>query len=433
MFPTEIYHYILSFSDGFERENMKLVCKEWNNFRFNIEIEDPFRDREVSYIKGNLFYNLFKYGHEDLIEVYIDRHDIMWYETIYSLACFYGMERLVKRCIDCGINEWSIGAHNASLGGHIELVKMLVRLSRGNIQYDYVLQAAVISNNSEIIEYLLNFTRIDTLLYYAGIFCNIDVIDKYLTLVRENILDEMLICSCKYGRMDLIETLIKLGARDFDGGFDMACRSGYLDIAKYMIGKGAQPDDVIDSFEIACIDGHYDMVKYMIENDYNPYDWNVIFNLCSRCTNLELINYVTLHYEARTMEDVEDAFRSACFEGNIETVKYYISLGAREWNDGLANSARVGDMEIVKLMLSKGANDFNRALIEAATGGYINIVKLMISLGANKWDEAMIAARNNGNENIARLMIKYGAKDNGEYPDPMDYYYGCSRINVLEF
>lgn len=47
----------------------------------------------------------------------------------------------------------------------------------------------------------------------------------------------------------------------------------------------------------------------------------------------------------------------ACYGGHIDIVKYAISHGADNWNNGLYGACSSGDAEIAQLMISKGAND----------------------------------------------------------------------------
>jgi hypothetical protein len=154
MFPLEIYYHILCNCDGFERENMKPMCRAFSEFKFDIKTDNPARDREVSLLQDKDFRYLFEYGHEDLIKIYLVSHkskrgiDALIYASqfgLYSLfdylmtsgrrrrsntgmlaACVGGNIDIVKKMIERGANNWNEGLIKACGSAHPSIVILML-------------------------------------------------------------------------------------------------------------------------------------------------------------------------------------------------------------------------------------------------------------------------------------------------------------------
>src|SRR3989338_3825111 len=68
--PTEIWHRILSFTNGFEFENMRPVCKIFNTANRIANPKDPIESQEVRLIRWNCktFSKLGKLGYYSIIK-----------------------------------------------------------------------------------------------------------------------------------------------------------------------------------------------------------------------------------------------------------------------------------------------------------------------------------------------------------------------------
>ena len=255
--------------------------------------------------------------------------------------------------------------HSACFHGHLQLAEFLISKG-GNIEAKSnvkktPLHIACIDNQYQIIEYLLS------------IGANIDAKDYYYKTPLHY--------ACEYGHLQLANYLISKGAdidaKDREGNYVIhiavignllpivqyliekqnvdvnikgyedktplhyACESGYIQIAEYLIYKGAKIycTDINDDSEIhlASKRGHLQMVQYLIEKQ------NIDVN--------------TKGYEKRT------PLHYACEKGYLQIVEYLISKGANIEEkdiDGntplhIANLNFIND-EISKFLISHGAN-----------------------------------------------------------------------------
>lgn len=205
MLPNELLHYIVSKMDGFERENMRLVCKMFNEFSFVANKTNPAKYREVSLINKNNIEDLFTYGHEDLVEIYARKHYI---PDGLNLCYINNMHSAIKYFIDK--DNCSHLFIRACIDGFIDIVRLAI--SKGANKWNYGLQ-----------------------------------------------------CACLGGYMDIVLLMIENGANDWNGGLRNSCYSGNIEICKLMISKGA--NDFGGGFSSACAGLQKSTAKLMIEND----------------------------------------------------------------------------------------------------------------------------------------------------------------------
>ncbi len=99
--PIEVLQIIVSFCDGFERENMRPVCKAFNNFKIIVNTDYPARDREVSRLRPDDINLLGKCKHYDIIIGVMKRENLSEKMRYYAFrVCYdYGILHNVKNVI----------------------------------------------------------------------------------------------------------------------------------------------------------------------------------------------------------------------------------------------------------------------------------------------------------------------------------------------
>jgi len=79
----------------------------------------------------------------------------------------------------------------------------------------------------------------------------------------------------------------------------------------------------------------------------------------------------------------------AALGGHIDLCKYFIKIGATDFNVALAYAAEGGHKDLCHYFIKLGAKDFNYALANAAEGGHLDICKYLIKLGATNFKSAL--------------------------------------------
>ena len=240
--------------------------------------------------------------------------------------------------------------------------------------------------------------------------------------------NKTLITEAIRGNFDRIKTYL---GSEFDVNFAdedrrtplfVASYKGHLEIAKFLLSKGAKPD--LDNkhgetpLYIASQEGHTKIVELLLNNKVEP--------------NL-----------ARS--DGATSLFVALENGHLEVVKLLLSAGAnpnKARNDGvtpLLMASQEGYKEIVKLLLDKGVDpnlsnkDRITPLLMASQEGYTEIVKLLLDNGANPnlsnedGTNPLLVASQEGYTEIVKLLLDKGAR-----PDLTDKYSETPLCVVLQ-
>ena len=117
----------------------------------------------------------------------------------------------------------------------------------------------------------------------------------YHTYVRSKFNYINLERACRGGCLQIAQFMIKKGATDYDNGLRGACSGGHLQLAQFMIDKGAKDYD--HGLYEACRGGHLHLAQFMIDKGTTNYD----YGLCG-----------------------------ACFGGHIQLAQFMIDKGATE-------------------------------------------------------------------------------------------------------
>jgi len=183
--------------------------------------------------------------------------------------------------------------------------------------------------------------------------CDADTVSLFREIIENG---------CNLGR---VKYLVNIGANIHVRGdyntMALICKNGCLKTLKYTIQHFLQNEWSMFMFKYEKFFSHLEIVKYLAS----------ITDVC-----------VTLLYS-------NDALQCGALYGNVEIVKYLMSIGAdihanRDW--ALQLSAMKGHIDVVKYLVSNGA-DIRRwddyPLHAAAKNGHLDIVKYLISVGAN--------------------------------------------------
>lgn len=118
---------------------------------------------------------------------------------------------------------------------------------------------------------------------------NDNFICEYNVIHKIKYLSNSLWYPCRYGRLKIVNLLIRRGVDDYNYGLYCACLGGHLKIAEFMIEKGA--DKYNYALEGACKGGHLELVKLLIENGANDWAWGL--SVACRYGHTEIIKLMT--------------------------------------------------------------------------------------------------------------------------------------------
>ena len=331
--------------------------------------------------------------------------------------------------------------------GNLDMVKFLLKNNKFNKKkLEVCASRAARKNQVEIVNFFIkkgltkDFNRI---MANAGFCGNINLIDKMLKLGAKGY-NYCAWAAARNNQIDIINYMLSLGADNF---LDIACgaaRGGYLYLIELFMDFSDIENINILMFN-AVYGGHINIVKYLINKGANDFNRGLI--AASKKGDLEITklmleknanNYfiafkVALNYEnleiLKILPDLSiDYYNSAIAQaiaGNksLKIISFIFDKGVNNYKYIMNLASFIGSMKTVKILIKKGVNEYNEGLKGASIGGFLNIAKLMLKLKANNVDESMI---DSSNVNIVKLLIKKGGN---KYEETM---YNASRRGYID-
>lgn len=120
-----------------------------------------------------------------------------------------------------------------------------------------------------------------------------------------------------------------------------------------------------------------------------------------------VINYINNTFFHYDLGDLDGAAINALHNGNINSLKDYLYLGANNYYDIAIDSAEIGNVNIIKIIIKYLDND---EIVEvaniAAVMDNLNIIKFIVKyLDNDELNDIVITAANNGNFNIVKYLL----------------------------
>lgn len=393
-------------------------------------------------------YRAAKQGHLDMVKLLLERNpellnfkmnDEVFDFTVLSYAAKADKKDIVEYLLQQGANasipdgNRTLPLHWAAYNGNLDMVKLLLDSkpktlnSLGN-QGSTALMLSARNSKMDVLKYLLDKNA------------NVNIRDElgYLPLHW----------ATQNGHLDTVKLLIDNDLCDVNStgspagatALGIAAMEGKLDIAKYLIEKGADLNIPCNAGYLplhwAASEGRLDFLKFLIDNNHYEIDLKNRRNAT--------------------------ALRVACEKGRTEIVEYLLDKGANAWIAGIDNhipmimASYLGHLEIVKLFLDKnpdcidtkffkgitllraaaegnkldtlqyllangaspmiGDNDDDLPLHSAAYHGHLNVVKFLrenhpASVNYKNFTQGtpLSAAAKNGKLEIVRYLLQYGA------------------------
>ncbi|XP_046580888.1 kinase D-interacting substrate of 220 kDa-like [Haliotis rubra] len=219
-----------------------------------------------------------------------------------------------------------------------------------------------------------------------------------------------------------------------------AALSRHRDVVKLLVRKGADislVDEVgYNILHLACQGGDVETVKLVLSLDMLAVNSRALKNrtpgmLAAREGHRDLVEFLVSKGEDVSLVDEygNNMLHYACTKGDIETVKYILSLNvvdinSRGWNSRtpVIDAASGGNRDVVNLLVANGSDvslvdvDGNNILYYASVSGDMETVKYILSLNivdinSRGWNgrTPLMEAANLGNSDVVNLLVSNGA------------------------
>ena len=130
----------------------------------------------------------------------------------------------------------------------------------------------------------------------------------------------------------------------------------------------------------------------------------------------------------------------ACTTGNVDLVRLCITYGAdinANYGTPLWQASANGHKDVVQLLLENGVCKLriNQAFRSACFQGHLEIVDILLQHGANVhdlYDEALIDACHVGHHEIVKLLLRHGANANAQNNFPFRSAYNNMDFKMIK-
>jgi hypothetical protein len=268
----------------------------------------------------------------------------------------------------------------------------------------------------------------------------------YLTVVRSKYGEVKLKGACYSGNQEMVDLALRLGAIDYQNGFETAAIRGHYHIAMQMWDlmtapnirdcvratyRGADPrlmqlfDDKMDDQAVrndavfgACRGGQIELLKRIIHTYSGVSSGLLYFAFCSR--NAETIGF--LLDEGHKCDD-EGGIIMAMNHGEYNIVHcFYLTDPSFDTTQAFYGACRKGHLEKVPcLALNKSAQELDRGLTLACIGRYLGVIKHLSTFEDFAGWDAVLARLDEAGEDIESDVVALPADS---YEEIVEYCRG---------
>ncbi len=240
----------------------------------------------------------------------------------------------------------------------------------------------------------------------------------------------------KNGYLERVKILIEAGAninvkhpRDGRTALVNAAKKGYVDIAKYLLNKGADSNsagnDGWAAINMAAYYGFNEILHLLIQQDAdinhgNKDGWTPLMSAADKkhATTVKQLISAGAKIDARN-DSQSTALWLASGKGDIEIVATLLEHGAnvdarnRHLETPLFTAAWNGHVEVVEQLITAGADpEFvskkgKTAMVWAAQNSHVEVVKRLLTKGVSAQEELLQAA-NKGKYTTLKTLLKAG-------------------------
>lgn len=231
-------------------------------------------------------------------------------------------------------------------------------------------------------------------------------------------LNENLIHFCEKGDWKVVYYLISKGADIYYEDYFLlksACSQGYLPMVQFLVSKEPLYTHKCVLPKVSVLNRTSKIQSYIPFKGENVQDNCCMYMVCINGHLHILVYFVSLGVNIHVEDDYY--FYLACENGHAEMVQYFVSQGSNVHTSNKAlESAICGKrLNVVQYLVSQNVNirfDDDYPLQLASENGDVEMVKYLISLGAQNLDNALWFSCIHNQISVATYLIQQGANVN---------------------
>lgn len=166
--------------------------------------------------------------------------------------------------------------------------------------------------------------------------------------------DQGLLEASGHGHLEIVKLMITHGALERFGGFRNACERGHWKIVKFFINKSVGFWNF--GLQAASRGGQLIIIEKLISHASSQkiiveWNWNDALYQACNTEHLEIAKFMI----AKGANDFNRGFKGACHGGYFLMIHFMIKCGANNFGDGLEIACQRKNAKLIKLMLGNGA------------------------------------------------------------------------------
>jgi hypothetical protein len=112
----------------------------------------------------------------------------------------------------------------------------------------------------------------------------------------------------------------------------------------------------------------------------------------------------------RGADDFDGSLAKAIKGRHTKIMHFLIQKGAEDWDVAMCAAARIGSKDLVDFFIEKGASDWTYGMKYAAKGGHKDIIDFFITKGARDLNLGMVFAIKGGHKKTCRIFYRKGCR-----------------------
>lgn len=216
--------------------------------------------------------------------------------------------------------------------------------------------------------------------------------------------DKCLVFFAKRGDLRNVKRAFKEGAWYVQLGIEAAAKYNHREVIDYILKESSSNGEELLTYGLAgAIEGnHTELSKFFLEKNVKVSD--KVLTAAAKNGRPEVLNF----FEYNTIKRKKYGLVGAARGGHLELVKKFLSeipIGDISLDEVLEQGAASGNLDLVKYIISLGVTDLDDALVESIRKNHFNIFKYILDLD-RILSTALLYSSVYGNLEITKYLVE---------------------------
>jgi hypothetical protein len=244
-----------------------------------------------------------------------------------------------------------------------------------------VFKSAIVNDNTEILEFLLQVCPHDTYIFRESI-ChgNLEIIKMLYEEGCEWYKEDILIWAIHYGNLDIVKYLYENGFKWNEDMFRDMCENGSLQFMIDKIELYSHDHEDACMYTMAIINHDLEMIQYLHDNKFS---WgNGTLQIAISFDNLDIVKYIyenwsswDREYDKDSSINSQSSIYDAIKHSNLDMLEFMREEGCTWGEDEMEAAIECGDLDIIEYLHETGARFNSNSITMAKETGFPDVLE----------------------------------------------------------